>query len=108
MERLFNAETWNEFLERLASYEGSLSSFCKENNMSKSQFYYYKKRFGKQNVPVFHAISLNEEKSVQKTEKINTKAHEEIRIEIGKAKIYIPSNEAALISVILKDLSKSW
>lgn len=49
MEKIFNAETWREFLEKFSSYKGSVSSFCKENNISKGQFYYYKKRFEKSN-----------------------------------------------------------
>jgi hypothetical protein len=59
MEKIFNDETWREFFEKFSSYEGSVSSFCKENNISKSQFYYYKKRFEKSNKPTFHAIILN-------------------------------------------------
>ena len=59
IESIANAETWREFLDKFSSYEGSVISLCKENNISKGRFYHYKKRFEKKsNKPTFHAISL--------------------------------------------------
>lgn len=42
MKMNFNEDTWKEFLEKFSSYEGSVTDYCKENDISKSQFYYYK------------------------------------------------------------------
>ena len=107
MEKIFNAETWKGLLEKFSSYDGSVSSFCKENNISKSQFYYYKKRFEKSNKTTFHAIVLNKEESSTKTETSAGKASKDILIEIGKANIYIPANEIELLKAILKELASS-
>ena len=103
----FNEVTWRGFLEKFSSYGGTVTSFCKENNISKSQFYYYKKKFEKSSKPTFHAIVINNEKSNPKTENNSVTGYKDIRIEIGKAKIYVPVNEIALLSTILKELTKS-
>jgi len=105
MEKIINSETWSDLLGKFSSYGGSVSSFCKENNISKSQFYYYKKRFEKSNKSTFHAIMLNKEESSTKAETNAGKASKDIRIEIGKANIYIPVTETAVLKAILKELA---
>jgi polysaccharide deacetylase 2 family uncharacterized protein YibQ len=106
MSKNFNDSTWIDLLEKFSSYQGSKSSFCKENNISKSQLYYYRKKLGKSNNSIFHAVTLDEsvtEKSVAK----NLNKAKEIRIEVGSANIYIPINEIAVLATILKELAKS-
>ncbi|WP_333861950.1 hypothetical protein [Clostridium sp.] len=49
----FNEKTWKEFLERLSSYRGTVTDYCRENNMSKGQFYYYEKNSTKKPVQYF-------------------------------------------------------
>ena len=44
MSRKLSNEKWNEFINLFSSYEGTVSSFCEENNISKTQFYYHKRR----------------------------------------------------------------
>jgi hypothetical protein len=105
MEKIFNSETWSNLLERFSSYGGSVSGFCQENNISKSQFYYYKKRFSKSDKSTFHAIVINKEESSAKAEVSAEKAPEYIRIEIAKANIYIPAAETAALRAILKELA---
>lgn len=107
MAKNFNDETWREFVEKYSSYEGTVSSYCKENNKSKSQFYYYKKKFMQQSKPTFHAIVLNDEESTPKAANSNIKEHKDIRIVIGKANIFIPVDEISILSTILKELVKS-
>ncbi|MBZ9633208.1 IS66 family insertion sequence element accessory protein TnpA [Clostridium sp. FP1] len=102
-----NDITWRGFLEKFSSYEGTVTSFCKENNISKSQFYYYKNKFKQSNKPTFHAIAINNEKSNPKAVNKSVKGCSDIRIEIGKINIFIPANELELLSNILKELSKS-
>jgi len=107
MEKIFNSETWSDLLEKFSSYGGSVGSFCKENNISKSQFYYYKKRFAKSDKSTFHAIVINKEESSAKAEVSAEKAPKYIRIEIAKANIYIPVTETAALRAILKELAAS-
>lgn len=106
MSRKLSNEKWNEVINLFSSYEGTVSSFCEENNISKTQFYYHKRRIeaaSTESTPIFQSISLNEEVSIDKSEVTS----QEIRIEIGKANIFIPANEIAILSNIIKELSES-
>ena len=61
MSRKLSNEKWNEFISLFSSYEGTVSSFCKENNISKSQFYYHKRRAEvttNENIPSENTISV--------------------------------------------------
>lgn len=95
---------WREIVATFSSYEGTLGTFCNANHITKSQFHYYKKKFkNEDNNLQFHAISMREEKvtteiSVVPADRPN------IIIEIGSAKIYVPANEIAILSNLLKDL----
>lgn len=106
MKRKLSNEQWNEVIDLFSSYEGTVSKFCEDNNVSKTQFYYHKRRIEASNnksTPVFQGISLNEKDSINKSEI----TYPEIRIEIGMANIFIPANEIAILSNIIKELSKS-
>ncbi|MBW9159738.1 IS66 family insertion sequence element accessory protein TnpA [Clostridium tagluense] len=107
MAKKFNDVRWRGFLEKFSSYEGTVTSFCKKNNISKSQFYYYKSKLEQSSKPTFHAIAISNKESNPQTVNNSVKGYNDIRIEIGKANIYIPANEIALLSNILKELSKS-
>ncbi|MBM7615150.1 IS66 family insertion sequence element accessory protein TnpA [Alkaliphilus hydrothermalis] len=87
---------WENILEKFATYEGTIKSFCKENNVSLHQFYYHRKAAKKRNAPVFHSISFKEGA-------IPSTSHSafSIKVEIGKAKIHIPSNDKIALSNIL-------
>ncbi|OSA97886.1 UNVERIFIED_ORG: hypothetical protein B2H98_06525 [Clostridium botulinum] len=98
---------WRGLVEKFSSYEGTLDSFCKENSISRSQFYYYIKKFEKENNTTFQAISLEKNNTNILTVTNNIKPYVEIKIEIGKAKIFIPANEIALLSNILREFSKT-
>ncbi len=94
---------WREMVAAFSSYEGTLVNFCNVNHISKGQLYYYRKKFEKEDNIKFHAISMKEERikteiTVAQTDSPN------IRIEIGSAKIYVPANEMAVLSSLLKDL----
>lgn len=106
MSRKLSNEKWNEFINLFSSYEGTVSNFCEENNISKTQFYYHKRRIeaaSNASTPIFQGISINEEDNIDESEITYT----EIRIEIGRANIFIPANEIAILSNIIKELSKS-
>lgn len=96
---------WKEYIDKFSSYEGTVTGFCKENNINKSQYYYHKRRFEVANKPTFHAISLSEEKNSTATKII--RESKDIRIAVGRANIYVPANEIALLSTILKEIVKS-
>ncbi|MHC1684230.1 MAG: IS66 family insertion sequence element accessory protein TnpB [Clostridiaceae bacterium] len=71
---------WEDMIEKFNSYEGTVTDFCKENNINKSQFYAYRKKLCSSNITTFHAIPLKKENTVGGTDKtLNPK---EIRIEI--------------------------
>ena len=101
MENTIEQWSWKKVLEKYSSYEGSLSDFCSENNITKHQLYYYKKKLEKSNKPAFHAIAIKPIKVPEDAEK----QFKDIRIEIGNANIFIPSNETALLKTILKELT---
>ena len=102
MAKRVSKETWKEFIDKFSSYEGTVTKLCQENNISKGQFYYNKRNFEEGNEPIFHAISFDEEKAAD-TKRDSTKT---IKIEIGKANIFIPANEIAVLSDIIKELAR--
>ena len=81
-----------------------MTQYCIENNLSKSQFYYHKRGFETPKDISFHNISLKEESLniINENNTINN-----IKIEIGKANIFIPVNEIAILSEIIKEIAKS-
>lgn len=83
MAKSSNDEMWREFIEKYSSYGGSAKSFCKENNISKNQFNYYKKKLMKYNKldeSIFYAVVVNEKDYSFETTKINEKEHKEIKL----------------------------
>ncbi|URZ01126.1 IS66 family insertion sequence element accessory protein TnpA [Clostridium felsineum] len=105
MGKVSNHNLWKKTINEFYAYNGtmSLSDFCKEKNITKSQFHYFKRvlNINKESV-IFHSISLNEDTNSIKTNEIP--AANEIVITIGNSKISIPSNEVLLISSIIKEL----
>ena len=57
---------WREIVASFSSYEGTLISFCNINHISKSQLYYYRKKFEKEDSIKFDGIFMREE--IVKTE----------------------------------------
>lgn len=94
---------WRELIASYASYEGRVSDFCNLNNISKNQLYYYRKKFKNETDIQFHAISMKEETSKREITIAPAKKLD-VRFEIGAAKIYIPTNEIAIIDRIVKEL----
>lgn len=102
------ATYWSEALEKLSVYSGTVSDFCKEHNIDKRKLYYHRKRAMDlcPKTTVFHAISTKDDNNISATHKYS-KDYSQIRIEIGKAKILIPSNDIKLLSSIIKELESS-
>lgn len=102
-----NEIDWNEIIEKFSSYDGSIQDFCRENNISHHQLYYRRKKLREEKEKTaFHAIKLNTKDTVNSNDsKGNSiKAFKDIRIEIGKANVYIPVTEIDLVSKLLKEL----
>lgn len=103
-----NEIDWDYVMKQFASYEGTIRSFCKEYNISQHKLYYRRKQLKKINEPSFFKVELDEKIDLEKEKsKETTIFAKDIRIEIGKANIYIPANEIAIISDIIKELAKS-
>ena len=94
---------WKIMVDKISSYQGTIRDFCKENNIPEKQFYYHRRKLRDTNKTIFHGISLKSEtKPIVKNSNQSN-----IKIEIGKATIYIPANEIAVLSNLLKDLIKN-
>lgn len=107
MDRKLDNAAWEEYIDKFNSYEGSITvkDFCIENKLTKTQFYYHKRRLDKTKIentqPIFHSISLNNKEDSVKENKSKSK---EIKINIGNANITIPVSETNLIASIIKEL----
>lgn len=93
---------WDKILSDFKSYEGTISNFCKENNISKQQFYYKIKKSNMINKTVFHEIDFTKEENLK-----NNSENVEIIINLGQINIYVPSDNIKLIANVIKELSKS-
>lgn len=92
---------WKSMIDKLSLYSGTIKDFCKENNIGEKKFYYHRRKLLKKNKVIFHEIPLKSE-SNPIAPKNNT---EDIKIEIGKATIYIPADEISALTAIVRDLS---
>ena len=91
---------WKAMIDKLSSYSGTIKDFCKENNIPEKQFYYHRRKLADKDKAVFHKIPLKSEDSL-----IVKNTIKDIKIEVGKATIYIPANEIAVLTAIIRDLS---
>lgn len=103
--KLSNAD-WAEYVKKFNEYNGEITvkDFCIQNDITKSQFYYHKKRLDEGNIEtsesIFYPINLNNSGT-----DINASSVREIKINIGNATIIIPVSETTLISSIITELS---
>lgn len=108
MAKRIGKKAWKKYIYRFSSYEGSLTQYCSENSISKSQFYYNRRLFdaAAEGETKFHSVSFNEEDSNSSSTVIPS-LPADIRIEIGKVNIFIPANEIATLSTLINELAKS-
>ena len=94
---------WKAMIDKLSAYSGTIKDFCKENNIPEKQFYYHRRKLANKNKVVFHEIPLKAEDNpiIKNNSKID------IKIEVGKATIYIPANEIAVLTSIIKELASN-
>ena len=56
-------EFWQEVIKKYSAYEGSVTKFCQEQSISKSQFYYHKRMLHNDNNKfVFQAVASDRAK----------------------------------------------
>jgi transposase-like protein len=107
VEKEVNEINWEEILNKFASYDGVITEFCKSNGISPHQLFYRRKKLRKESQTNFHPIVLNEKMSSEPNCDSNLPEIKDIRIEIGKATLFIPSNEVRILSDLVKELVKS-
>lgn len=90
---------WKAMIDTLSSYSGTIKDFFKENNIPEKQFYYHRRKLADKNKTVFHKIPLQ-----SKDNSIVNNNIKDIKIEVGKATIYIPANEIAVLTAIIREL----
>lgn len=100
--KLSNQE-WQEQIEEYYNNHSSvtINKFCVENNLSKQQFHYNKKKRINSDVvtnTVFQGVSITSKESLIKI------SNDPITIAIGSSLITIPASETAIISLIIKEL----
>ncbi|QXM06955.1 IS66 family insertion sequence element accessory protein TnpA [Crassaminicella indica] len=98
---------WEDILNRFSLHKGTIRSFCKENNISIHQLYYRRKNIKKKDHQVFHAINIKEKTSKNVSTTSTSYPANSIKIEIGKAKIYIQNNDKASLSSVLEAIMKT-
>ena len=92
---------WKAMIDKLSSYSGTIKDFCRENNIPEKQFYYHRRKLADKNKVMFHEISLKSKANPS----VKSNNIKDIKIEVGKATIYIPANEIAVLTAIIRDLS---
>lgn len=101
-----NDEEWFEIFEKLSNYKGPVTQFCKENGIKISTLYGKRKRLQK-STPIFHEIKINgndEKIGVLENNFVDAK---EIKIEVGKAKIYISNTDTETLNTVLKEIIRT-
>ena len=94
---------WKAMIDKLELYSGTIKDFCKENNIAEKKFYYHRRKLSDTNKVVFHEIPLKSESNPT----VSNSNTSDIKIEIGKATIYIPANEIAALTAIVRNLISS-
>ena len=101
---------WKEILEKFSKHKGTIASFCKKHNVNQHRLYHQRTKLKDIDISTFHAINLeadikNDFNPENAKEDINPS--NEIRIEIGKAKIFIANKDVISLSNVLKEISKN-
>lgn len=96
---------WDDIMNKFSSYEGSVSSFCRENHIKRHQFYNQRRK--NKNREVFHAIPVKKKVSEKIVTENLGKISKDIRIEVGNVTVYIPVQDKSIIVSIIKELVES-
>lgn len=110
MHQIETVEYWKDILDKFSKHKGTITSFCKKHEVNQHRFYHQRTKLKDTNNSKFHTINLapdlkNDFNSENTKEDINRS--NEIRIEIGKAKIFIANKDTLSLSNVLKEISKN-
>jgi predicted adenine nucleotide alpha hydrolase (AANH) superfamily ATPase len=84
---------WIEIMEAFSAHKGTIVDFCKENNITPQKLYRERKKLNQVPSKTFHTIDISKSSA-------SHNYSEEIKIEIGSAKIYIPKGDKATLIYI--------
>ena len=109
MKPIESDEYWNDILEKFSNHTGTIASFCKNHNVNTHRLYHRRrKKILDMPLTTFHAIELNENAtSKENSLENNHKPSTEIRIEMGKAKIYLSNTDNVSLATILKEITRN-
>ncbi|MGL4875108.1 MAG: IS66 family insertion sequence element accessory protein TnpA [Clostridium sp.] len=102
MHKKLNNQEWCEQIEEYYNNHTSITinKFCEDNNLSKQQFHYHKKKRVSSvatNNTIFQAVPIMPTKKPEKP-KFDI---EKIKISVGNATITVFSSETAVVSVVV-------
>jgi hypothetical protein len=89
---------WDDILEKLAAYDGTIASFCKKYNVNQHRLYYQRKKANSSDTS-FYPLSFA---TSAPTKAIIIK--ETIDITIGKATLKIQMDDTEYLRLVLKTL----
>ena len=98
---MFSIQQWEEIINQYQCFNGTMNEFCQEKEITKSQVYYYRKKFDvqKQDSTEFCQVTLKSTKVTKSYPDTN------VTFEIGENTIILPSIEKDLIIEIIKELA---
>lgn len=94
---------WSEIMNKFAAHKGTIVDFCKENNIKPYQLFHQRDKLKKKQTQIFHAIDVKNNVPLSNPKDVK----DEIKIEIGNAKIYISATDNNSLLNIIRELAKS-
>jgi hypothetical protein len=100
-------EYWKDIFEKLSRHNGSIAEFCRKHNIRPSTLYTRKNKMELVKNTVFQEIKLNEpeEDNIIKVKPFDIT--NDLKIEIGKAKIYFSNINNESLTLIIKEVIKT-
>lgn len=98
---MFSIQQWEEIVNQYQCFNGTINQFCQEKGITKSQLYYYRKKFNDQNQDSTEFCQV----TLESTKVIKSYPNTNITFEIGENKIIVPAIEKDLIIEIIKELT---
>lgn len=108
MKSIESKDYWNDILEKFSRHKGTIRSFCYKHGVDIHRLYHRRKKLKNNIKPTFQAINIaNRSAEVEKVSNVVNAPtpSAEIRIEIGKAKIYIANTDKISLSNVLKEIT---
>lgn len=97
---IFSIQQWEEIVNQYQYFDGTINQFCQEKGITKSQLYYYRKKFNHQNQDSTEFCQV----TLESTKVIKSYPNTNVTFEIGENTIVVPAIEKDLIIEIVKEL----